>query len=435
MGGLVSTGLGIHQQFNTSGFAIDRQIYGPVGSIPIPIKHQPIVDTMQLTRHARRLYVGGIPANSSDVHLTNFFNNAINQATAPTLYDDGHPVMQVYMNPDKCFAFIEFHTIEMTQAALQLDYIKYHHPAGTNVVRIRRPNDYKEHAVPPFTRPVPIFNLSVLDMGTPSQNSATISTKQAVSEINHNCRIFIGGIPYHLTDDHVRELLSAFGEIKSFHVVRDAGSPTHKGYGFCEYTESKTAENAIKGLNGLNIGEKALTVKWANPPPNSSGAGGASTQTLHSNQQSQNLPYTAMYGTSNQASVFPQNTTTVSYPNNLMGGQIQPSILHVAPPTKVLKLTNMISQSNLEDNEEYLDIKEEVYLECNELSGGQVMTVVIPRRQDGYPVESEGSIFVQFREVSGSQKSALSLSGRKFDGKIVVVEYYDEIKFSSGILF
>lgn len=32
---------------------------------------------MQVTRHARRVYVGGLPPTASDVGLTEIFNNAL----------------------------------------------------------------------------------------------------------------------------------------------------------------------------------------------------------------------------------------------------------------------------------------------------------------------------------------------------------------------
>lgn len=63
--------------------------------------------------------------------------------------------------------------------------------------------------------------------------------------------------------EQVRELLSAFGPLKSFHLVRDPGSPTSKGYGFCEYVDRAVTAIACEGLHGMTLGDKTLTVRPA----------------------------------------------------------------------------------------------------------------------------------------------------------------------------
>lgn len=60
----------------------------------------------QLTRQARRLYVGGIPYGISEPLLASFFNDAMirfNLNTAP-----GLPVVSAQINTERGFAFIEF---------------------------------------------------------------------------------------------------------------------------------------------------------------------------------------------------------------------------------------------------------------------------------------------------------------------------------------
>ena len=204
----------------------------------------------QQTRHARRLYVGGIPPGTVEEELNSYFNNVIARATAPHVLEGGPPVVQIYINPDKCFAFVELTSIELTTACLALDGMKYDHRTGTSIIRVRRPNDFKAELMPSNLQPLANFNLNVFGMGT-----------QAVAD--GPGKLFIGGLPYHLEDEQVKELLSAFGVLKNFHLVRDAGSVTSKGYGFCEYQDVMTTQNAIEGLNNLAIGEKTLTVRIA----------------------------------------------------------------------------------------------------------------------------------------------------------------------------
>jgi splicing factor U2AF subunit len=202
-----------------------------------------------LTRHARRIYAGGIPPKATEDDIHNYFNDIVTRALYPAVIEGG-PVVKIYLNVEKCYAFVEFATIELTTACMQLDGIKFVHPTGTTIIRVRRPNDYRPELLPPSNNPIPQLNLDVLG-------------GVGASVTNGPGKIFIGGLPYNLADEQIMELLAAFGPIRNFHQVRDPGSATSKGYAFCEYMDPTIAEAAILGLNGLKIGEKTLSVRIA----------------------------------------------------------------------------------------------------------------------------------------------------------------------------
>jgi splicing factor U2AF subunit len=42
-------------------------------------------------------------------------------------------------------------------------------------------------------------------------------------------RVFVGGLPYYLTEDQCRELLGSFGTIKQFDLVKDKETGMSKG--------------------------------------------------------------------------------------------------------------------------------------------------------------------------------------------------------------
>ncbi len=68
-------------------------------------------------------------------------------------------------------------------------------------------------------------------------------------------KIFIGGLPYHLTEAQVMELLGAFGPIRAFHLVKtDPAATQSKGYCFVEYADPALTAIAVSGLNGMDLG-------------------------------------------------------------------------------------------------------------------------------------------------------------------------------------
>ena len=96
------------------------------------------------TRHARRIYVGGIPPNYSDEEeLRNFFNKAISRGL--DVENDNSYVISVYMNQKKCYAFVEFNSIELTTACLEMDGIIF----KKVTLKIYRANEYRPELVPP----------------------------------------------------------------------------------------------------------------------------------------------------------------------------------------------------------------------------------------------------------------------------------------------
>lgn len=145
----------------------------------------------------------------------------------------------------------------------------------------------------------------------------------------------------------MKELLLSFGQLKAFNLVKDAATGLSKGYAFAEYIEYAITDQAIAGLNGMQLGDKKLIVQ--------------------------------------RASVGAKNATI---------GQIAPVQIQVpglsgvgasGPATEVLCLLNMVTADELKDEEEYDDILEDIKEECNKY--GVVRSIEIPR-----PIEGECKI-------------------------------------------
>ncbi|XP_051989093.1 splicing factor U2AF 65 kDa subunit-like isoform X1 [Xyrauchen texanus] len=242
----------------------------------------------QMTRQARRLYVGNIPFGVTEESMTEFFNTQMRLAglaQAPS-----SPVLAVQINQDKNFAFLE-----------------------------------------------------------------------------------------------VKELLTSFGPLKAFNLVKDTS--LSKGYSFCEYVDLSATDQAVAGLNGMQLGDKKLIVQ--------------------------------------RASVGAKNTNPTAVIETAVMLQV-PGLQRVhnsGLPTEVLCLLNMVMPEELLADDDYEEILEDIREECCKY--GTVRSIEIPRPVDGVEVPGCGKIFVEYMTAAECQKAMQALTGRKFANRVVVTKFYD----------
>ena len=77
--------------------------------------------------------------------------------------------------------------------------------------------------------------------------------------------IYVGNLPYAVTEADLRETFSGFGEVAKVHLVTDKFSGESKGFGFVEMDNNSEADAAIKGLNGTDMKGRTVTVNQARP--------------------------------------------------------------------------------------------------------------------------------------------------------------------------
>jgi len=87
-------------------------------------------------------------------------------------------------------------------------------------------------------------------------------------------KIYVGNLPYTVTDDSLRALFSEIGAVESAQVIMDRYSGRSKGFGFVEMTNDAEAADAISKLNGKEMEGRALTVNEARPMEKREGGGG-----------------------------------------------------------------------------------------------------------------------------------------------------------------
>jgi RNA recognition motif-containing protein len=76
-------------------------------------------------------------------------------------------------------------------------------------------------------------------------------------------KLYVGNLPYGMTDSDLRNLFEPHGAVQSSQVIMDRDTGRSKGFGFVEMESG--AQEAIDGLNGQEVNGRALTVNEARP--------------------------------------------------------------------------------------------------------------------------------------------------------------------------
>jgi splicing factor U2AF subunit len=401
----------------------------------------PVVASMnpQQQRQQKRLYVGNLPATVSEIELMEFFNAAM--ANANVLTSPGSPVLSATINREKAYAFIEFRSAEEASAGMSLDGITLQGHA----LRVRRPKDYQ----PNVTEGMIFPSLPAI-----SSSSAPTLQHSPVMSVNLNIvstnvadtpyKIFIGGLPTHLNEGEVKKILSTFGQLKSFNLVRDSLTGLSKGFAFCEYADPNITDTACSSLNGMPLGDKTLVVQRASVNPKTK-TGEYSTEPINpraANMLNLSTPAAQLLATA------VKNAT--------------------ADPTRILVLMNIINLSDFPgdcEEGEYQEFIDDITEECSRY--GKVLNILVPKpttKQKNHTVEHfDGNdidldalvdddisdeeesleeppppgfskVFVEYEKVEHAKRAQTALSGRRYDGRMVITSFHPEDKWAARIL-
>lgn len=77
--------------------------------------------------------------------------------------------------------------------------------------------------------------------------------------------IYVGNLPYSVTDEELKDAFSAFGDVASAKIIMDRYSGRSKGFGFVEMGNQNAAEEAIKSLDNSDMMGRRLKVNQAKP--------------------------------------------------------------------------------------------------------------------------------------------------------------------------
>ena len=86
--------------------------------------------------------------------------------------------------------------------------------------------------------------------------------------------IYVGNLSFDSTEDEVRDLFAAHGEVLRVNLITDRDTGRPRGFGFVEMADANQGKTAIEQVNGADLGGRSLTVNEAKPRPSRSAGGG-----------------------------------------------------------------------------------------------------------------------------------------------------------------
>jgi RNA recognition motif-containing protein len=87
-------------------------------------------------------------------------------------------------------------------------------------------------------------------------------------------KLYVGGLPYSVTEGQLQEIFSAHGTVESANVIADKFTGQSRGFGFVEMSSNSEAQKAIESLNGTQLDGRTLTVNEAKPMARRDNGGG-----------------------------------------------------------------------------------------------------------------------------------------------------------------
>ena len=86
-------------------------------------------------------------------------------------------------------------------------------------------------------------------------------------------KLYVGNLSFDTTENDLQDAFAAFGTVTEANLMMDRTTNRPRGFGFVTMSTPEEAQKAIEGLNGKELGGRALTVNVARPREERSGGG------------------------------------------------------------------------------------------------------------------------------------------------------------------
>ncbi len=87
-------------------------------------------------------------------------------------------------------------------------------------------------------------------------------------------KLYIGNIPFTATEDELRGVFERHGSVDSVNVITDRETGRPRGFAFVEMSEASAADDAIRALDGSDLGGRSIRVNEAQDKRGGGGGGG-----------------------------------------------------------------------------------------------------------------------------------------------------------------
>ena len=87
-------------------------------------------------------------------------------------------------------------------------------------------------------------------------------------------RLYVGNLPYKITDEELTQLFGQVGAVENVRVMRDVATGRARGFAFVQMASDEAAEAAISRFHEYSLEGRPLVVNEARPKPEGSGPGG-----------------------------------------------------------------------------------------------------------------------------------------------------------------
>jgi len=427
----------------------------------------------------RRIHVGNLPLGSSTTFLKHTINNAM-QAEKIAISDS---VADVYVNSSttKRFALVEFRTVEESNRCIA--HLNGKVELFGQLLEFSRPWNEK-HNITVTTIPKPVLdstNSSLLQQQQlqqklllqqkffaqiqqlqaqqaqltqtgvwngigigginplaaaaaaqatmlASQTSGTVveqvSQEEAIKLTHKTRRVRVTNLP---RDDDLVDGLSTFlsALMKALQLTVNEGNPIiavklddDKVGALVEFRTVREAQNARQNLGGLKYGDKSLQVEWP-----------ADYSPLNEEQMKSCIG-TGILGLDGE----PELALGEGASKGAEGSSSAASKPKESEATKVLVLSNLLSEAELQDEQESLDVLEDTREKCEqefgEVQSAVVITPLIGGGSDVIEDKWYGKTMVHFKDEKVAFKAATSLHGLKFDGRPVHCSFMTEEEYA-----
>jgi RNA-binding motif X-linked protein 2 len=77
----------------------------------------------------------------------------------------------------------------------------------------------------------------------------------------HSAYVYVGGLPFELTEGDVLAVCSQYGEIVDVHLVKDRRTKKSRGFAFVAYEDQRSTVLAVDNLSGSRVGGRIIRVE------------------------------------------------------------------------------------------------------------------------------------------------------------------------------